>query len=140
MIHISGLSGPSAYHALDHRTVAEIQKKIAKQSGRHQISRILHARIDKDVIAAWKSDLNRILNVQREFSMLLLWSSLTAPLQTELAMNTHTIVADVHQNVLKIREDVGSQNPLVSNRRAFWHHLINTYHHLDSKQVSILDY
>lgn len=40
-IHISG---PSVYHTLDHRTVAEIQKKITKQSGRHRVSRILHAR------------------------------------------------------------------------------------------------
>ena len=39
-------------------------------------------------------------------------------------MNTHTIVADVHQNVLKIREDVDSQNQVVSDGRAFWHHLI----------------
>jgi len=55
-------------------------------------------------------------------------------------MNTHTIVTDVHQNVLKIREDVDSQNRVVSNTRAFWHRLINTDHHLDSKQVSGLDY
>ena len=74
------------------------------------------------------------------FCLLLPLSLLTAPLQTELAMNTHTIVADVYQNVLKIREDVGSENLLVSDRRAFWHHLINTYHRLDSKQVSVLDY
>jgi len=33
-------------------------------------------------------------------------------------MNTHTIVADVHQNVLKIREDVDSQNRAVSDTRA----------------------
>jgi hypothetical protein len=43
------------------------------------------------------------------------WSSLNIPLQTELAMNTHVIVADVHQNVLKIREDVDSQNRVVSD-------------------------
>ena len=34
-------------------------------------------------------------------------------------MNTYTIVADVHQNVLKIRDDVGSQNGVVSNKRTF---------------------
>jgi len=28
-------------------------------------------------------------------------------------MNTHTIVADVHQNVLKIREDADGQNRVV---------------------------
>jgi len=31
-------------------------------------------------------------------------------------MNTHTIVADVHQNVLKICEDVCSQNRVSDNR------------------------
>ena len=30
-------------------------------------------------------------------------------------MNTHTIVADMHQNVLKIREDVGNKNQGVSS-------------------------
>ena len=44
----------------------------------------------------------------------LAWPSLNIPLQTELAMNTHTIITDVHQNVLKICEDVGSQNQVVS--------------------------
>ena len=34
-----------------------------KQSGRHAVSRFLHARNDKDAIAGWKSDLNGILNV-----------------------------------------------------------------------------
>ena len=36
-------------------------------------------------------------------------------------MNTHTIVTDMHQNVLKIREDVDSQSrvTVVSNTRAF---------------------
>ena len=45
----------------------------------------------------------------------LAWPSLNIALQTELAMNTHTIITDVHQNVLKICEDVGSQNQVVSD-------------------------
>jgi len=32
-------------------------------------------------------------------------------------MNTHTIVSDIHQNVLKIREDAESQNRTVSDIR-----------------------
>ena len=59
-IHISC---PSAQRCLDHRTVAEIQAKILKRSGRSTVSRFLHSRDDKDVIVAWKSDLNRILHV-----------------------------------------------------------------------------
>ena len=56
-------SNPSAYCVLDRRTVAEIQKKITKQSGRHRVSRFFYAGNDKNMIAAWKSDLNGILNV-----------------------------------------------------------------------------
>ena len=59
-IHISY---SSAHHDLDHRTVAEIQEKVVKRSGRHGISRFFHSRDDKEAIAAWKSDLNRVLHV-----------------------------------------------------------------------------
>ena len=47
----------------DRRTVAEIQGDVIKRSGRHGVSRFLHSRDDKDAIAGWKSDLNRILHV-----------------------------------------------------------------------------
>ena len=59
-IHISC---PSAYYGLDRRTVAEIQGKVLKRSRRGRAFRFMHSRDDKDVIAAWKSDLNRILQV-----------------------------------------------------------------------------
>ena len=48
---------------MDHRTVAEIQKRFTKQSGRSRVYRLLHARNDKDKIAAWKSALDRVLHV-----------------------------------------------------------------------------
>jgi len=56
-------SNTSTYHALDRRTVAEIRGKIIKQSGRNSVSRFFHARNDKETIAVWRSDLNRILIV-----------------------------------------------------------------------------
>ena len=43
--------------------MAEIQRKVIKQSERNAVSRIFHAKNDKEVIAAWKVDLNRILHV-----------------------------------------------------------------------------
>jgi hypothetical protein len=49
--------------ALDRRTVAEIQKKVMKQSERNAVSRLLHAKNDKETIASWKLELNRILQV-----------------------------------------------------------------------------
>lgn len=54
---------PSAHRILDRRTVAEIQKNIIKQGGRHRVARFLYARNDKDTIAGWKLNLNRILVV-----------------------------------------------------------------------------
>ena len=57
------ISRPSTYRALNRRTVAEIQKKVIEQSGQHRVSRFLHARNDKDTIAAWKPDLNRMLHI-----------------------------------------------------------------------------
>ena len=55
-------------------------------------------------------------------------------------MNTHTIVADVHRNVLKFCEDVDSQNRVVSDTRSLRHHRINADHCIDLEQVSGLDY
>ena len=55
--------GPCAHHDLDGRTVEEIEKKVTEQSERHRFFRIILSRSDKDAIAGWKSDLNRILNV-----------------------------------------------------------------------------
>ena len=43
--------------------MAEIQKRVIKQSGRNALSRLFHAGNDKETIAAWKAELNRILVV-----------------------------------------------------------------------------
>ena len=40
-----------------------IQKKIVKQGKRNVVSRHIHAKNDKETIATWRSDLNRILHV-----------------------------------------------------------------------------
>ena len=60
VIHISC---PSAYHGLDRRTVEEIQGRVSKRNERVGISRIVHSKNDKDVIAGLKLDLARILHV-----------------------------------------------------------------------------
>jgi hypothetical protein len=43
------------------RTVGAIQKKIAKQGERNPVSHPPHAKDDKETIAAWGRDLDRIL-------------------------------------------------------------------------------
>jgi hypothetical protein len=60
---VTHVSCPTAYRSLCRRTVAEIQGKVTKRSGRGRVTRFLQSRDDKDAITAWKSDLNRILHV-----------------------------------------------------------------------------
>ena len=45
------------------RTMAEVQGNIIKRGKRNPISRCYHAKEDKEAIAAWKLDLNRIRHV-----------------------------------------------------------------------------
>ena len=101
--------------ALDRRTVGEIQTKVIKRSGRNVVSRFFHAKSDKETISGWKIELNRILRVFNVRSVAVFtWLSLTVPFQTELAMNTHTIVSDIHRNVLKIQEGADEKHQSVS--------------------------
>ena len=64
------------------------------------------------------------------------WSPLTFPLKTELILNTHIIVADIHQGV----SSTDGQNRVVSARHTFYSFLAHANHCLDSGQVSNLDY
>ncbi|KAF9642815.1 hypothetical protein BDM02DRAFT_3192638, partial [Thelephora ganbajun] len=74
-------------------TVAEIRRKVVKQSGRNVASLLLRARNDKKMITAWKSDLNKILHV----------------FNTELAVNAHVVVANIREDVSRIREEIDDQ-------------------------------
>ncbi|KAF9647692.1 hypothetical protein BDM02DRAFT_3261539 [Thelephora ganbajun] len=74
-------------------TVAEIRRKVVEQSRRNAASPLLPAKNDKRMIAAWKSDLNKILHV----------------FNTELAVNAHVMVASIRDDVSRIREEIGDQ-------------------------------
>ena len=52
-----------SYLGPNHSTVAAIQKKIVKEGDRSPISRFFRAKSDKDAIAAWGQDLDRILHI-----------------------------------------------------------------------------
>ena len=104
-----------AYRGLDYRTVAQIQRSVVKLGKSNPISRRLHAKNDKDTIAAWKSDLNRILqvfNVRSTVPCLPIF--LTSRFQTELALQTHEVVSDIHRTVVKGREGIDIRNQTVS--------------------------
>ena len=75
----SAESGWLADGVLYHRTVAEIQRKIVKKSGRSTVSRLFNAKTDKETIAAWKLELNGILQVFNVRSFTFSRLSLTVP-------------------------------------------------------------
>jgi len=95
--------------------VAEIQRNVIKQGKRNVISRHLHAKNDKDKIAAWKSDLNRILQIFNVRSIVTVWRSLTLDSQTELAINTHVTVSETHAIVTGLEHDATSTRVMVSD-------------------------
>ena len=95
---------------LDHRTLTEIQRKVVKQGKRHAASRFVLARSDKNKIAAWKQDLLRVLNVFNVGSIIYVGHSLICqPFRTELVIDIHEMVADMHPNVLTGQEGASSQ-------------------------------
>jgi len=51
------------YRAINRSTVAGIQEKVIEKCGRNLLSRLANAKNDKEMITAWKLDLNRILHV-----------------------------------------------------------------------------
>jgi DNA phosphorothioation-dependent restriction protein DptG len=53
----------STYRCIDHRSVAEMRRKVGKRSKRNAVLRFILARGDKDEIAAWNQDLVRLLHV-----------------------------------------------------------------------------
>ena len=96
----------------------EIQRKVTKQSRRNAVSRLVHARNDKDTITAWKLDLGRILQVFSVRSVIVCtWWPLIAPFQTELIISVHVTVTDMRRDVLNIQGEISGQvRPVSANR------------------------
>ena len=49
------------------------------------------------------------------------WSPLTLPHKAELILNTHIIVADMHQGMSKAHEGTSGQDQVVSDVCTFYH-------------------
>ena len=113
--------------------MAQIQRSVVKLGKRNAISRLFYAKNDKDTIAAWHSDLDRILQVFKVRSMVPpLPTLLTIDFQTELAVHTHVavtetrhdvaytreIVSDIHRAVVKNQERTDVRNRSVSGHCA----------------------
>ena len=114
-----------AYRALDRRTVAGIQEKIVDKCGRNLLSRLANAKSDKETIATWKLDLNRILHVFNVRSVISVWPLLIVHLQTELAVGTRVIVSETHRSVVKGQERTGNQHISVCDTCTPFHHRMN---------------
>ena len=103
------------HKTLNRRTVAEIQKKIIKLGKRSTVSRLLHAKDDKETIAAWGLDLNRILHVFSVGSTTFVRPLLTVRFQTELAIGTHVAVSGVQQGVSEPQHNTTDIHTIVSD-------------------------
>ena len=91
------------------RTVQQVEVGVAEKGKRNRVSRLFHARNDKEMITSWRSDLTRILgifNVRYIGSVLLI--PLTVNFQAELAIIVHTDISAVHR-------DVANTHTVVSN-------------------------
>ena len=101
--------------------MAEIEGNVTKQSKRNQVSRLIHAKNDKDKIAAWRAELNRILQIFNVRSVTSPLASLTIGFQTELTIDTNATVSETHNFVTDIHRAIvtqqgsGGQNPPVGN-------------------------
>ena len=94
--------------------MVEIQEKVVEKRGRNIVSRAFHAKNDKETIAGWNSDLDRFLQIFTVGSVVFTWLSLTVPFQTELVVNMHVMVSDLHRNALAGRDGVNDQHCSVS--------------------------
>lgn len=84
---------------------------IVKLGKRGVIHRLFHAKQDKDTIAAWEAELNRILHVFNVRSITSSFTSLKIFFQTELAINTHVAVVTTQNLTSEIhRAVVGRQD------------------------------
>jgi len=129
-----------AHYVLGCRTVVGIHGKVVKKNGRNLFSRLIHARNDKVIIVAWKLDIMRVFQVSNVRSTSSVRLSLTASFQTELALSTHTIVSDMHQNILKGSEGANDRNLSVSNVSSSAHHRISSDNQLGSDLISDLEF
>ena len=121
--------------------MADIQKRVDEKNSRGTFSRIFHTQNDKNTIAAWKEDLDRLLHIFNVRSVSSASLSLTTPFQTELAIDTNVAatetdrkVTDMHEDVLVIKESVANRQ--FSVRRPFPHQGTEPDHPLESNQVS----
>ncbi|KAF9791182.1 hypothetical protein BJ322DRAFT_432487 [Thelephora terrestris] len=106
-------------------TVAEIERKVKEESKRNAALRLLHAKSDKDKIAGWASDINKILQI----------------FNTELAIDTNVVVSGTHKivsgthNIVSDTYNVASETQnIVSNT----HNVVSNTHDVVSNTHNVV--
>ena len=96
--------------------MARIQESAVEPDKRNSLSRIFNAKNDKGTVAAWRSDLDRILHVfEVRTTDHSLPTLLKVRLQTELALHTHAAVSNVHEVVANTQGVVANTQGVVAN-------------------------
>ncbi|KAF9791220.1 hypothetical protein BJ322DRAFT_436311 [Thelephora terrestris] len=101
-------------------TVAEIERKVKEESKRNAALRLLHAKSDKDKIAGWASDINKILQI---FNTELAIDTNVAVSGTynivsgvqNIVSGTHNVVLDTHNVALETQNVVSKSHNLLSD-------------------------
>ena len=128
----------------ERRTVEEIQGKVVKRSRRNVVSRLVHAKYDKEKITAWKLDLNRILHVFNVCAVIHMWIISHCPLADRACgkhqcgrfrcpprcCEHHTMVSDMHRNMLKGLEGADNQHQSVSDICMLFRYWVNKWSRL----------
>ena len=99
------------------RTADEIQRQINKQGKRNVISRRYHVKDDEEAITAWRLDLDGILHVFNVCFVTFARRLLTSRFQTELGINAHATVSDIHQDTANKHVTVPDVHPDSSNAK-----------------------
>jgi hypothetical protein len=110
------------------RTVAEIERKVKEESKRNVALRLLHAKSDKDKIAGWASDLNKILQIFNVRCVAPPLASLNIGFQTELAIDTNVAVSGTYNIVSGTHNIVSGTHNIVSDT----HNVVSDTHNVVS--------
>jgi hypothetical protein len=98
--------------------VVKIQGKVVKQGKRNALHRFVLSKTDKDKIAGWKQDFIRVLhvfNVRSIGSVRHSFANLTAPFQTELAIDTNMTVTDTKTIAIDTKTVVTDTQTMLRN-------------------------
>jgi len=110
---------------LDFRTVGEAQKNIVKRRKRNIISRLFHAKDDKEAIAIWSLELDRVLHVFDVRSVTSVRPVLTFRSQNEFVTNTHHDVKAAHDTVSDVNHNVPNTVPNVPHDVPYDHPVVS---------------